>query len=64
MVNIYVRLKTGKTVEFLHKGRQGGEYNNSVSYEGGFVIIEDEWGKETAYPAVDLECVEVIPLPL
>lgn len=41
--------------------RSGGSYNNTVRYEGEFVIVIDVWGKEIAWPVKDIRKVEVIP---
>ncbi len=51
--NILVKMRDGHGEDkyFPHKGRPGGSYSKSVRYEGAFVIIKDEWGKETAIPA-------------
>ena len=56
-VNITIKMKDGSTKTFPHAGRAGGSYTKSASYEGAFVIVEDEWGKRIAIPAVDIEQV-------
>jgi hypothetical protein len=61
MANITVKMKDGTVREFKHEGRAGGSYTKSVKYEGGFVIIEDEYYKRTAIPAADI--VEVVEAP-
>lgn len=43
------------------KGEPGGSYTKSVRYEGQFVIVRDEWHKETAFPVSDVKEVESTP---
>lgn len=52
---ITVKLKTGAVRQFPHEVRTGGSYSETVSYEGAFVIVKDVWGKQTAFPASDVE---------
>lgn len=59
MASIYVKMKNGTTKKFKHEGRAGGSYTKSIRYEGGFAIITDEWGSETAIPMQDIEEVKV-----
>lgn len=59
VASIYVKMKDGTTKSFPHKGRAGGSYTKSIRYEGGFAIIKDEWGCETAIPSADILEVEV-----
>lgn len=61
MATIEITLKSGKVVAFKEVGRPGGSYSNSVRYEGSFVIVRDEWGEETAFPASDVEKVVNTP---
>ena len=61
MANVLVRMKDGSKRDFPHQGRTGGGYTKSVSYEGAFVVIEDEWGVRTAIPASDV--AEVVETP-
>jgi hypothetical protein len=61
MANIVIKMKNGETKNFPHEGRPGGSYTKTVRYEGMFVIVKDEWGKETAIPASEIEQVEVTP---
>jgi hypothetical protein len=60
-VTITVHLKDGSVREFPHEYRAGGSYGKTIRYEGMFVIIRDEWDKETAFPASDVK--EVISEP-
>jgi len=59
MASITVTMKDGKKREFPHRGRAGGSYTKRVRYEGGFVIITDEWSNETAIPSADVAEVQV-----
>ena len=61
MTSIKVKFKDGTIRDFPHQGRAGGSYSKSLSFEGAFVIVTDEWGQRTAFPAVDV--VEVIETP-
>jgi len=54
MASIKITMKDGTVKDFPHRGRAGGSYSKSVRYEGGFVIVTDEWYHETAYPACDV----------
>ena len=55
MANITVTMKDGTVRKFLHEGRSGGSWTKSVRYEEGFVVITDEYGKETAIPTADVK---------
>ena len=61
MANITITMKDGEVKKFPHEGRPGGSYTKKVRYEGAFVVITDEWGKEIAIPAEDVKQVEVEP---
>ena len=61
MANILIRFRDGTEKEFKHKGRPGGSYTKSVSYEGGMVIVRDEYDRRTAYPMDTV--AEVIETP-
>lgn len=61
MSSITIKLKNGAILEFPHEGRSGGSYSKSVRYESGWAIVTDEWGKEHAFPAANIE--EVIEKP-
>lgn len=50
MANITIKMRDGTKKEFRHEGRPGGSYSKSVRYEGNFVIVTDEWQRETAFP--------------
>lgn len=60
-MNITIRLKDGTVREFKHEGRAGGSYTKHLSYEPGFVIVTDEWDKQTAFPTADV--AEIISIP-
>ena len=61
MSNITITMRDGTVRDFPHKGRSGGSYTKSVRYEGGMVIVCDEWDHETAIP-MDL-VAEVVTTP-
>lgn len=61
MSSITIRMKDGTVREFPHVGRPGGSYTKRVTYEGAFVVIEDEWYRKTAIPAADV--AEVVEEP-
>ena len=54
MTSISVRMKDGTVREFPHRGRAGGSYTKRVRYEAAFVVVIDEYGQETAFPAADV----------
>ncbi len=60
-MNVKVKLKDGTIREFKHRGRPGGSYTVNVKYEGGFVIVTDEWDKQTAFPSEIVAEVETMP---
>lgn len=60
-MNITIKLKDGTVRAFPHQGRAGGSYTKTVRYEGAFVIVEDEWGRRTAFPAADVAEVHEAP---
>jgi hypothetical protein len=59
--DITITMKDGTVREFKHAGRAGGSYTVLVTYEGGFVVVEDEWYRRTAIPACDV--AEVVETP-
>ncbi len=61
MSHIVVKLKDGTERKFLHEGRAGGSYTKRLRYEPGFVVITDEWYKETAIPTDSI--AEVVETP-
>ena len=61
MANITVRLKDGTVKKFDHKGRAGGSWTVTMRQEGNFVVIKDEFGKETWIPHEDIQ--EVVSEP-
>jgi hypothetical protein len=58
MESVNVIFKDGTQREFNKVGRPGGSYSIHVKYEGNFVIVEDEWGHQTAFPAADVKEVK------
>ena len=61
VASIKIELKDGSVRDFPHKGRPGGSYTKKVRYEGAFVIVTDEYYKETAIPAADIKAVTTVP---
>lgn len=61
MLNITLKMRDGSTREFTHQPRAGGSWNLSLRYEPGFVVVADEWDKETAVPT-DL-IAEIVQTP-
>ena len=58
MPDIKVTLKSGDVFEVEDRGAPGGSWGASVRYEGVFVIVQDAYGNDTAFPAEDVERVE------
>lgn len=50
MSSITVIMKDGTKKEFPHEGRPGGSYTKRLRYEPGFVVVTDEYYKQTAIP--------------
>lgn len=61
MASIIVKMKSGEERRFMHEGRAGGSYTKSLRYEGAFAVITDEWDRETAIPAADIEEIQKTP---
>ena len=61
MASITIYFKDGRSKEFPHEGRAGGSYTKSVKFENGRVVITDEWGGRTAFPASDVVQVQETP---
>ena len=61
MSNIVVRMKSGEVRRFMHEGRSGGSYTKSLTFEGAFAIITDEWYRRTCIPAEDIADIEETP---
>lgn len=60
-MNYQIILKDGTIKEFLHKGRPGGSYTKSLRYEPGFVVITDEYYKETSIPSESISEIKSWP---
>lgn len=61
MADITIKFRDGTVREFKHVGRSGGSYTKTLTQTAGMVVVEDEWGKRTAFP---LDTVaEVIEVP-
>lgn len=63
MSKVTVTLKSGEVRVYEDGTRPGGSYSNVVRYEGAFVIVEDQWGERTAFPAADVVQVVIQPPP-
>lgn len=51
MPNVTIKFKDGKERKFIEHGRSGGSYTQTARYEGVFVLVVDEYGGVTAFPA-------------
>jgi hypothetical protein len=54
-------MKNGTKRYFPHEGRAGGSYTKSLSLEGAFAVVTDEYYRKTVIPAADIE--EIIEEP-
>lgn len=54
-MNVTIKMKDGTVREFKERGRAGGSWTQSLKYEGGFAIVVDEWGDQTAIPSADID---------
>lgn len=61
MADVKITFKDGTVREFKERGRAGGSYTVTLSYEGAFVVVKDEWDERTAFPAADVK--EVVSTP-
>ena len=61
MPSILVKFMDGSERSFPHVGRSGGSYTKTVTYEGGMVVVQDEYYTRTAFPQADV--TEVIETP-
>lgn len=50
MSSITIKMRDGTVKDFPHVGRGGGSYTKRIEYKGNFVIIIDEYDKQTAIP--------------
>lgn len=60
-MNVTIKMKDGIIREFKHQGRPGGSYTKTIRYEPGFVVIVDEWNKETAIPSIEIAEIKTEP---
>lgn len=58
MDSIKITMKDGTVKNFEPAYRSGGSYSKKLTYEGVFVVIEDEYGNITAIPATDIQLIE------
>lgn len=56
---IQIKFRDGTDAVFKHEGRAGGSYTKTIRYEGNFVIVKDEWGKEFVYPSDTIKEIKV-----
>jgi len=56
--NVDVYMKNGTVNRFTAKSRSGGSWELHVKYEGGMVVVVDEWESTVAYPQEDVEHVQ------
>lgn len=61
MADIKIEFKDGTKREFKHERRAGGSYTKRLTYEGAFIVIEDEWGRRHSFPAHDIREVTETP---
>lgn len=62
MSNITIKFRDGRPPrEFKHEGRAGGSYSKTIRYENGFVIVKDEYGRETIFPSDIIDEINVTP---
>lgn len=61
MGRVCIKFKDGTEKEFRHRPRAGGSWTLELRYEGGFAIVVDEWGRETAFPSTDISTIETTP---
>lgn len=61
MQQIRITFKDGTEKVFNHRGRAGGSYTIGIKFQGGFAIVEDEWGNTEAYPDAAIEKVQTVP---
>jgi len=59
--NITVKMKDGTVRKFLHEGRSGGSYTKSLTFDGAFAIIKDEYYNRIAIPAADIAEITETP---
>ena len=56
--SIKVIMNDGTVRDFEHIGRGDGSYTKSITYEGAFAVIHDEWGNTTAIPASEIREIQ------
>ncbi len=58
MPSVTVVRKDGTRKRYEERGRAGGSYSMTLTLEGSFAVVTDEWGKRTAIPAEDIFEIE------
>lgn len=61
-MDITILLKDGTKREFKHEGRSGGSYTKTLSYQGTFAVVTDEFGKTFSFPAADIAEIQTRPI--
>ena len=61
MPSITVTMKNGTKREFPHCGRPDSLWTKTLTFEGAFAVITDEYQARTAIPAADI--AEIIEIP-
>ena len=61
MPDIEIRFRDGSLRQFKHQGRPGGSYTKTLTFDGEFVIVTDEWGVRTVFSASDI--TEIVERP-
>lgn len=60
-MNIEILMKDGIKRDFHSESRPGGSYTKTISYEIGFVIITDEYGKTISIPSDQIQEIKTWP---
>lgn len=61
MSNITIKLKNGEVRRYPHEGRAGGGYTKTLTFEGAFACVTNEWGVRFCIPAEDILEIEERP---
>lgn len=62
MASITLKMRDGTERAFKHEGRSGGSFTKRLKYEPGFVVIIDEYCRETAIAADLILEINVYPV--
>ena len=58
MPSVTLIRKDGSRERFEERGRAGGSWSMTLTFEGEFAVITDEYGRRTAIPACDIKSIE------